>query len=249
MMNGDGQVRPLWVLLTVVIAVTFLGFAIGTSDEIVTRAPIRTVEPPPPAAEGLAPAPAYLGMRAGPPSRTGAWEADREVLAALLPATTDEVSFDGTDKAADLARRAARRAYDGAPPTVPHPVRQDTAMECAACHEAGLRIRGRTAPAVPHATYTSCMQCHVVERAPMGAVDWLPEPWPAADTNAFAGRTSPEQGDQWGTSAPEIPHRTFMRERCDSCHGPAARDAIRSSHPYRQSCEQCHASSAAYDQR
>lgn len=240
------QVRPLVVVLTVVIAVTFLGFAIGTNDEIVTRAPIREVAPI--AATGLEPAPTYLGLRSGPPAASGAWDADRAILEGLLPLRTDEVALAGTDKAGDLRARADSRAYDGAPPTVPHPVRQDTALECAACHEVGLRIRGRLAPAVPHGSYASCTQCHVVSQPPMGEpADWLAEGWPAP--NAFVGKPSPTEGAQWGTSAPQIPHRTFMRERCDSCHGPAGRDAIKSSHPYRQSCTQCHGLSASLDQR
>ena len=53
----------------------------------------------------------------------------------------------------------------------------------------------------------------------------------------------------WSIAPPEIPHRTFMQERCESCHGVNGRDAIRSTHPWRQSCEQCHAPSAEFDQR
>jgi cytochrome c-type protein NapB len=75
-------------------------------------------------------------------------------------------------------------------------------------------------------------------------------PDPRAVDNSFAGFPSPDQGPRaWDIAPPQIPHRTFMRERCESCHGVNGRDAIRSSHPYRQSCEQCHAASAEKDLR
>ena len=40
---------------------------------------------------------------------------------------------------------------------------------------------------------------------------------------------------------PTIPHKTFMRENCTACHsGTAAREEIRTPHPERQRCRQCH---------
>ena len=40
---------------------------------------------------------------------------------------------------------------------------------------------------------------------------------------------------------PTVPHKTFMRENCIACHsGPAAREEIRTSHPERARCRQCH---------
>ncbi|MBK6532709.1 MAG: hypothetical protein IPF99_24875 [Deltaproteobacteria bacterium] len=39
-----------------------------------------------------------------------------------------------------------------------------------------------------------------------------------------------------------------MRGRCESCHGVLSQ-GIRSTHPWRESCTQCHAPSAALDQR
>ena len=40
---------------------------------------------------------------------------------------------------------------------------------------------------------------------------------------------------------------SLMRERCDSCHGVWA-GALRTTHPWRQNCVQCHTPSAARDQ-
>jgi cytochrome c-type protein NapB len=40
---------------------------------------------------------------------------------------------------------------------------------------------------------------------------------------------------------PTLPHRVLMRENCNACHdGPGAREEIRTSHPERWRCQQCH---------
>ena len=40
---------------------------------------------------------------------------------------------------------------------------------------------------------------------------------------------------------PRIPHRVLMRENCLACHdGPGAREAVRTDHPERSRCRQCH---------
>lgn len=57
------------------------------------------------------------------------------------------------------------RAYEGAPPTVPHTVTQRT-LDCAACHTTGLVVAGRVAPPMPHDPYPSCTQCHVPQKDP-----------------------------------------------------------------------------------
>ncbi len=160
------------------------------------------------------------------------------------PARTDAVTLAGTDKATDLRERAQRRAFDGAPPTIPHPIRQNAVAECLGCHEQGLRLRDRTAHALSHDAYSQCTQCHVVSSAPMPG--HVPTPDAAAVGNLFQGDTGPTQGPRaWSGAPPVVPHRTLMRENCMSCHGPNGRDALRSTHPDRQQCEQCHASQAA----
>lgn len=79
------------------------------------------------------------------------------------------------------------------------------------------------------------------------------EPLPPDATfaaNLFDGLDSPDHGARaWSIAPPQIPHRTLMRERCESCHGVGGRDAMRSTHPDRQSCTQCHAPNAALDQQ
>lgn len=135
------------------------------------------------------------------------------------------------------AVRAERRAYDGAPPTVPH---DDFGMKCEACHNArGQSVPGvGFAPASPHVgtaragATARCRQCHVF----------------VTDDRVFVASefVGLEQDLRAGGRAtpgapPTIPHRLLMRENCAACHaGPGAREEIRTSHPERWRCRQCH---------
>jgi nitrate reductase (cytochrome), electron transfer subunit len=135
------------------------------------------------------------------------------------------------------AARAERRLYDGAPPTIPHAA---MGAACASCHTAfGMAVEGLGfAPPSPHedtrglSAISRCEQCHVYQTAAA--------PFRA---NAFAGlRQDLRHGRRLHDFAPPvIPHKTFMRENCAACHsGPAAREEIRTSHPDRPRCRQCH---------
>lgn len=133
--------------------------------------------------------------------------------------------------------RAQRRAYDGAPPVVPH---SRLGAACTACHTAsGKEVPGQGfAPANPHletdvaGRIANCTQCHVfAETSELFA------------ENAFQGlRQDLRKGDRlYADAPPVIPHQTFMRENCSACHdGPAARPEIRCSHAERLNCVQCH---------
>ena len=239
----DPSRAALHVGLAVVIGVSLIGFVAGTSARDYERDPSEPVADATP--EGVPEAPRYTDLRQTPRGAGSGWAGD---VAPLVLGVLDAAPPTG-DKAPALTARAAQRAYDGAPPTIPHAVRQDSAAECLACHDDGLHLRGRTAAAMSHAPYASCTQCHVVDAAPMpGGTDLPPDP--RAVDSAFVGLPSPEEGARaWPIAPPEIPHRTFMRERCDACHGPQGSDPLRTSHPDRQSCTQCHAPSAERDQR
>ncbi|MCA9203107.1 MAG: hypothetical protein KDA59_08680 [Planctomycetales bacterium] len=133
--------------------------------------------------------------------------------------------------------RAARRAFDGAPPVIPHPLQT---AKCVSCHnETGRELPGMGfAPANPHGDtpagnrVANCKQCHVF----------------ASDAELFADSSfvrlvrEPRRGERQHPAAPPtIPHAIQMRENCDACHsGPAARPEIRCTHAERANCRQCH---------
>ncbi len=147
-------------------------------------------------------------------------------------------------KLAALADRARNRAYDGAPPTIPHPVETNTAMACLACHGEGLKIGERVASKISHAHLSNCTQCHV-EASPGGLL--------LRDVttleNDFVGLYRAGLGERANPGAPPtIPHHTWMREDCASCHGLVTRPGIRTTHPWLTNCMQCHALSARLDQ-
>lgn len=135
------------------------------------------------------------------------------------------------------AVRAERRAYDGAPPVAPH---EDFGLDCLGCHnEDGMEVEDLGfAPPSPHGRTSGvnedsrCRQCHV-----FGATDAV------FVASSFVGlRQDLRHGARLHVLAPPtIPHKTFMRENCAACHtGPAAREEVRTSHPERQRCRQCH---------
>lgn len=134
--------------------------------------------------------------------------------------------------------RAERRAYDGAPPTIPH---QAQGADCPTCHtRVGVAVEGLGfAPASPHeqtvglGMSSRCRQCHV----PATTNDvWVESEFLGEPQNLEPGPR------MYALAPPTIPHPTFMRENCLACHdGAAAREAIRTSHPERTACRQCHA--------
>jgi nitrate reductase (cytochrome), electron transfer subunit len=130
----------------------------------------------------------------------------------------------------------SRRVFDGAPPLIPHEVKDEMSIGdrgCLQCHLAGGYAPEMQAytPVVPHPELASCTSCHVPVLADtlFQASEWhRPDP-PRLAQAAFAG------------APPPIPHPLQMRENCAACHaGPAAPPEIATDHIDRQSCTQCH---------
>lgn len=152
------------------------------------------------------------------------------------------------------------RAYPGAPPRIPHPLSADEFRTgvCKSCHERGGYSPRFAAyvPLTPHAERGVCLQCHVGEDGAMGLAS------PSADASTrcslchgpSGGRPRPEASSTWPTAVwprlppttpdqnpPPIPHNLQYRENCVTCHsGPAAVAEIRTKHPERANCRQCH---------
>lgn len=153
------------------------------------------------------------------------------------------------ERTAALAERAARRAYDGAPPVVPHPISQASAAACLACHGEGVVVKDKVASKISHPPYSNCTQCHVPASGTGIPTIESPLLRPVAG-NEFVGLDAPLKGSRaWPQAPPTIPHSTQMRSDCLSCHGPQGLFGLRTPHPERQACVQCHAPGAELDQR
>jgi cytochrome c-type protein NapB len=132
--------------------------------------------------------------------------------------------------------RMTRRAYEGAPPVIPHVLDRDTErdQDCRPCHEFGgynPSLKTYT-PRVPHPELSQCMQCHVRQEATS-----------VYDASSFVAYEAPAYGEGGVVlgSPPTIKHPLQMREHCLACHGGAsAAPDIRTSHPERFNCRQCH---------
>ncbi len=239
-MNVTTARRSLNVVLTLIIASALAGFFVGTGQEVApawSREPARTA----PAPDDTPAAVRYAEMDAIARGPNGGFRSDLATLTDLRPGLLDGVTNDPSARAASLLDRAGRRAFDGAPPVIPHPVDDNDVRSCQACHGEGRIIRGRLASRMSHPPYANCTQCHV----PVGNPGFGPE-FPV--DNLFAGLEQPTSGPRaWAGAPPLIPHKTLMREDCLSCHGLVGRPGLRSTHPWRGSCQQCHAGSAEHD--
>lgn len=239
--SRDFRQRRVWhVIATAAVGMAAAGFFAGVS-----RPPERTPSSPAPETDGVSAVPTYGGLSGGRRGPNGdLYPGGTRPLAAPYD-LLESHERTPEERARALEERDARRAYDGAPPTIPHAIDQRGFPDCLSCHGEGVRIQGRIAPAMSHRRYDSCTQCHVVDQDPRpggNAPDGVP--------NGFVGTRSANPGERaWQGAPPTIPHPTHMRSDCMSCHGPQGRLGLRSSHPWRQSCTQCHAPSAELDQR
>jgi nitrate reductase (cytochrome), electron transfer subunit len=160
-----------------------------------------------------------------------------------------------------LATYRSLRAYPGAPPRIPHGLTPDEFQTggCNTCHERGGYSQrfGAYVPITPHPEMGACLQCHVGDGQLMAialpgtdpsarcrqchtadgvrwteaTLDWRPMAWPQL------ARVVP------GREPPAIPHGLEFRGNCLACHAaPAGVAEIRTAHPERANCRQCHLS-------
>lgn len=158
-----------------------------------------------------------------------------------------------------LATYRALRAFPGAPPRIPHGLTPEEfgTGGCNTCHERGGYSQrfGAYVPVTPHPEMGACLQCHVGDGQLMAialpstdpsarcrqchapeagrrtepALNWSPLSWPRLSRNAP------------GSEPPPIPHTLEFRGNCLACHAaPAAVAEIRTTHPERANCRQCH---------
>lgn len=153
-----------------------------------------------------------------------------------------ELEIDATQKPVSLADRDKLRAFNGAPPTIPHPIDQMTSRACFACHGEGLKAQSLRAAKMPHPFYANCTQCHVEQNSRhVELIDFR--------QNTFVGLPAPKAGARAFASAPPVvPHTTWLRNDCLSCHGRTASPGMETTHPWRKNCLQCHGSSSQLEQ-
>jgi cytochrome c-type protein NapB len=160
-----------------------------------------------------------------------------------------------------LATYRNLRAYPGAPPRIPHGLTPSEFRTggCNACHERGGYSQRFEAyvPVTPHPEMGACLMCHV-GNARLMAIS-LPNVDPG--TRCRQCHTAPGGGARWVDSTldwktmawpevarvgrdsapPPIPHALAMRTNCLTCHSaPSAVEEIRTPHPERANCRQCH---------
>jgi nitrate reductase (cytochrome), electron transfer subunit len=227
--------------LALVLGLALVGFLEGTRPT--TIAPALFPSSRAPETTEAVPGQTYRQLRDrrfGPNHRV---TAELELLRADIPDVLDFVPISDEARASARAARAERRAFDGAPPVVPHVIDEQSATSCLACHERGIVVEGRTAPVLSHAIYQNCTQCHVpaVARSMPPAV---------TAQNGFVGLASRGRGGRaWDGAPPTNPHPIWMRQNCGSCHGVTGLAGLRTPHPARQSCEQCHPPAVAAQPR
>jgi len=147
-------------------------------------------------------------------------------------------------RAAAMEERALLRAYEGAPPVIPHSIADMNIQTCRACHAEGLSAGDKVARMVSHTYLQNCTQCHVEAAGVFLGDD-------AGPLNSFAGWRGAGYGGTraWAGAPPVMPHTTFMRTNCTSCHGEHGYDGWRPDHLSRSNCVQCHVPAAEFEQR
>jgi len=135
----------------------------------------------------------------------------------------------------DLNTYYKNRAFYGAPPSIPHEVaeRNMGANSCSTCQDNGGFVAKYNAytPVTPHPEKINCRQCHVPQKtnSVFVATNWSRTKGSTIGNKALL------------SSPPVIPHQIQLRENCLSCHtGPSAPKEIRTTHPNRINCRQCH---------
>lgn len=157
-----------------------------------------------------------------------------------------------------LATFRSLRAFPGAPPRVPHGLTPEElrTTRCTTCHARGGWVArfAAYAPVTPHPELEACLQCHALDDPTAGHA--LPDPTPDAicrqchdpGNPVSALSTAASQDASWPAlssasdgTPPPLPHALQLRENCQACHaGPAAVAEIRTTHPERTDCRQCH---------
>lgn len=232
------------LLLVAVMGVAFVGYFVGI-DAGVPRPEVPTRITDGPFADSsntvVLPATSYTDVGRAPLGPTRQWTQSLDALRTPAPDLLTTIVVDPELKHTSLQARSERRAYNGAPPVIPHEVDQLGSDTCLTCHGDGFRLENRTARQQPHPYLSQCVQCHAPTTPNILTPSMLAE-------NLFVGVEAPFEGARaWPGAPPVVPHSTWMRDNCLACHGPNGWPGMETTHPWRQQCLQCHAPSSTLD--
>ncbi len=239
------------IFFSCVIALAAVGYFVGISNGVpkpdgIEQKPLSSKRDLENAAKNpkLLPAISYADVPSVAMGPTKPWQAALQDLPKSEYNLFTKITPSEQEKEASSKVRASRRAYNGAPPIIPHPVENTNDAACYACHGNGVKMAGLKASVMSHDFFGNCVQCH----APMA-----PAPFAHIDSSVkstFVGLPAPKQGERaYQGAPPTIPHSRWMRENCNACHGgPHGWAGMESTHPWRTNCTQCHAPSATLDQ-
>lgn len=235
--RGVMSTQAMWVLLAIALTVAVTGYFVGLRESRQTVQAPRLLpgdrkHQDTNGGNAVAPAATYseLAYKKLGPNRD--WSVPLGKLAQPQTPTPPKDPPAAAERELALKIRGSHRAFDGAPPVIPHPILQQGTTSCLACHEAGLVVGNKIAAKVSHPLYANCTQCHVEAGTAALAVATIPK---SASERAFAG------------APPAMPHAVWMRENCLSCHGPGGLTGLKTTHPERANCLQCHPPSAGHD--
>lgn len=130
------------------------------------------------------------------------------------------------------------------PPIVPHDIKDTFNLKmnrCLSCHLEGSFSPnlGKYAPKTPHPEFSHCNQCHLPQKTNS-----------LFKENNVASYSFKRIGALLALGPPRIPHDFQNRSNCVSCHaGPSAPKEIRTDHPDRIHCRQCHMPATHKDEK
>lgn len=231
--------RQTRLILVGVLALALIGYVVGLRAGVPDGPPGLDTASAAPATTDARPAidvPSYADVGSGvlrAHEGLETWAA----MSAALRAKPTKPSTDMASRLDSLATRSERRAFNGAPPVIPHAAYTLDDRSCLACHGQDLQVGARTAKGLPHPHLSNCTQCHVP-----GAPAFLAGQGGVLADNAWVGIAAPKQGKRATPGAPPaVPHTLQMRNNCLACHGQHGWPGMQTSHPERSSCLQCHA--------
>lgn len=248
--SSPGVGRPMTVFGAIAVGIGLVGFLVGIAEPVIPQRAVKLVAVTPTESSIVAPSYRDITSASVGPNRT--WTSSLTTLKQPRPDLFASVTRTSAMKDVALQDRLRTRAFDGAPPVIPHFVEQQSAQSCLVCHGEGLLLGSRIATKISHPHYANCLGCHVemaggltiatsVPSVNSGVVS-APSPNPG---NVFAGilRAGPGTREMPG-APPTIPHTLHLRGDCMSCHGLIARPGLRTTHPWLQNCLQCHVAAA-----